>query len=180
MNLGNIVCSKYKIEEKLLENEFFQTFIISSTIGLEGLFKMTVLPNQSLEFKKELFILNEISISCPYIVGFKEIFEEKEKLCLVSYSFLGVPNLRMELDEKRRSRVTFSQEDVFQLLFQLCTVLNLLHKKGLVHGCVSPDNILVMNGVFCLIDYGISKFVDRTKNSTWNIVFEEYEFLFYI
>jgi serine/threonine protein kinase len=174
LKIGDIVCSKYKIEEKISENDFFRTFIISISdeLKLEGLYKMVAIPNPRIEIKKEIMFLNEISMHCPYILGFKDVFEEQDSLCLVSHSCLGIPNLRMELDEKRRNRAPYSQNDVLLFIYQLSTALNALHKKELIHGCISPDNILVMNGMFCLIDYGISKFIDKTKSSMWNIVFE--------
>jgi serine/threonine protein kinase len=173
MKVGDIVNSKYKIEEKISENDCFETFMVSLTVDMkmECLCKMVSVSPVYMEMKKEVLLLNDISMLCPYILGFKDIFEEKKKFCLVSHSCLGIPNLRMEIDEKRKNRIPFSQDDILLLLYQLSTALNFLHEKDLVHGCVSPDNILLMNGVFCLVDYGISKFIDRTKNSTWNIVF---------
>ena len=61
----------------------------------------------------------------------------------------------------------FSQKTIIMLTYQLISILEEIHKKGVLHRDLKPENILVGRGENCkqiyLIDFGISKIAENLK-----------------
>ncbi len=60
----------------------------------------------------------------------------------------------------------FSEEEIGKLIFEVCSGLEYLHKKGIIHNDIKPDNILIKeNGktfTYVLSDFGISTRIRKT------------------
>jgi formylglycine-generating enzyme required for sulfatase activity len=59
-----------------------------------------------------------------------------------------------------------SQEEAVKITLQVLTGLENLHEKGFVHRDLKPDNILIMNGKYCLADFGISREIKTHSKAT--------------
>ncbi|HMS41770.1 MAG TPA: WG repeat-containing protein [Pyrinomonadaceae bacterium] len=53
-----------------------------------------------------------------------------------------------------------------RIALEILTGLDNLHGKGFVHRDLKPDNILIMNGRFCLADFGISREIKTHSKAT--------------
>ncbi|CEG38642.1 camk protein kinase [Plasmopara halstedii] len=50
----------------------------------------------------------------------------------------------------------YSEQQASNTIRQLCDALQYLHRKGIVHGDIKPENVLLHNGRMCLVDFGVS------------------------
>uniref|UniRef100_H3GS53 Uncharacterized protein n=1 Tax=Phytophthora ramorum TaxID=164328 RepID=H3GS53_PHYRM len=50
----------------------------------------------------------------------------------------------------------YSERQASNTIRQLCDALQYLHRKGIVHGDIKPENILLHKGRMCLVDFGVS------------------------
>jgi serine/threonine protein kinase len=50
----------------------------------------------------------------------------------------------------------YSEQQASDTVRQLCDALQYLHRKGIVHGDIKPENILLHKGRMCLVDFGVS------------------------
>ncbi|CAI5702701.1 hypothetical protein KXD40_003071 [Peronospora effusa] len=50
----------------------------------------------------------------------------------------------------------YSERQASDTIRQLCDALQYLHRKGIVHGDIKPENILLHEGRMCLVDFGVS------------------------
>ena len=58
------------------------------------------------------------------------------------------------------SKETFTLRMALGMAFDIALALEKCHQRGVVHGDIKPENILVGNGVFKLADFGISTALD--------------------
>lgn len=64
----------------------------------------------------------------------------------------------MTLQELMEEGKTFSEKEVFHMAVELCTTLQKVHRAGIVHRDINPENIMISNdGVLKLIDFGIAR-----------------------
>ena len=48
-------------------------------------------------------------------------------------------------------------ERIAEIMFHICLGLDFVHKKGMIHRDISPDNILYFpNGTFQICDFGLA------------------------
>lgn len=75
-------------------------------------------------------------------------------LCYLCMEFADRGSLREELDARN---APFSFQDAVQLTLQLLLGLEAIHRAGIVHRDIKPDNILLTNeGVIKIADFGIA------------------------
>ena len=78
--------------------------------------------------------------------------DERRGIVLVEY--ISGTSLQEQIEEKK----TFSEEEAFCMIKDLCKVLQKVHAAGIVHRDVNPNNIMISgDGVLKLIDFGIAR-----------------------
>ncbi|KAK7396865.1 hypothetical protein VNO78_18027 [Psophocarpus tetragonolobus] len=89
------------------------------------------------------------------IVGYYSSWFENEQLYI-----------QMELCDHslsiRKCSALFTEEQALDALFQVANALRFIHKKGIAHLDVKPDNIYVKNGVYKLGDFGCATLLDSS------------------
>ena len=83
---------------------------------------------------------------------------------------LGVTFLVMELvpgrtlKEVRRAAGTLSPAEAVELVAQVASALEATHARGVVHGDVTPRNVIVRpDGMVKLVDFGIARVLDASR-----------------
>lgn len=112
-------------------------------------------------FKREAKILHQISH--PQIPKFLACFEGQGRLFLVQEYVKG-KTFSALLKQRQRQGMTFSEEEVMEWLLNLLPILEYIHKRGIIHRDISPDNIMQPDGeeLPVLIDFGVGKLTNAS------------------
>ena len=101
------------------------------------------------DFSEESTVLKKAA-DIPGIVRWKDSFLENGKVCLVM-EYLDGGSLKEYLKKHRQIPAERAEE----ILVPVMEALMHLHSRGILHGDISPDNLLFdKNGSLKLIDFG--------------------------
>ncbi len=140
-------------------NEFSNTLSESSTQSRKEFF------NNGLErFLKEARILARFSGE-PGIVDVRDFFEENNTAYIVM-EYLDGKTLKQLLEESR----TLNYEEVMRLLTPIMMSLKEIHKQGLIHRDISPDNIMIIGNKARLLDFGAARNVSAIANKSLSVM----------
>lgn len=98
----------------------------------------------------------------PQIPQFRELFQIKiqnRDLFFLVQDYVEGKTYEELLDDRRQRQLMFSESEAIQLLQQLLPVLEYIHRSGIVHRDISPDNIILRDSDRkpVLIDFGVVK-----------------------
>jgi serine/threonine protein kinase len=98
----------------------------------------------------------------PQIPQFREMFRvtiaDHELLFLVQ-DYVGGKTYQELLEERRNRGLAFSETEVTNLLLEILPVLDYIHRAGIIHRDISPDNVMLRDRDQkpVLIDFGVVK-----------------------
>ena len=114
-------------------------------------------------FKREAQILHQIAH--PQIPKFLACFEGKGRLFLVQEYVQGKTYSAI-LQERQKNNQVFRESEVIRWLMNILPILEYIHKLGIIHRDISPDNIMIMQPegqtLPVLIDFGVGKLTNIT------------------
>ena len=140
-----LALDKQRFDEPCVLKEF-----VPSATTIQGVQKSREL------FIREARILYQLQHSqIPKFLGW---FEESGRLFLVQ-EYVDGKTYATLLEERDKRGQTFSEAEVSQWLLDMLPVLDYIHKRGIVHRDIAPDNIMRPKGqtVPKLIDFGVVK-----------------------
>ena len=107
--------------------------------------------------KREIDILKKINHL--NVIKTKKIFEDSENIYIImEYCEKG------ELFDYIVKEICLSGKEASYYFYQLINGLENIHKKGLVHRDVKPENLLInKNNILKIIDFGLSNYYDGKK-----------------
>ena len=75
----------------------------------------------------------------------------------------GIPYFTMEYATSSLTDVIdkLNNEQCFDYTLQVCDGIEAIHRQGVIHRDIKPDNILLIDGVVKVADFGLGRFVDR-------------------
>ena len=117
-------------------------------------------------FEQEAKQLLELAEQYPQIPTLFDYFEQDKSLYVAKYYIEG-KNLAQEL----QAQGAFSEHQVREFLYDVLPVLQVLHKRQIVHRAIKPTNIILKKSdrKFVLIDIGISKQLADTRLTKTNL-----------
>lgn len=115
-------------------------------------------------FLKEARILARFSGEAG-VVDVRDFFEENNTAYIVMEYLDGV-NLKNYLKENG----TLTPEETIKLLAPVMASLRKIHKQGLIHRDISPDNIMVMGDSVKLLDFGAARSVSAEANKSLSVM----------
>jgi serine/threonine protein kinase len=117
---------------------------VQGTAGFEGAKKL---------FELEARQLQQLGEN-PQIPSLLAYFEENNRLYLLQ-QFIDGQNLLQELEQQG----IFSEQKIIQLLFDVLSILQVVHQQKVIHRDIKPENIIrrSIDGKLVLIDFGASK-----------------------
>ena len=98
------------------------------------------------------------------IVDIRDFFEENNTAYIVM-EYLDGQNLKTFLEYNGR----LSDKDTIELLMPVMQALQKIHKVGLIHRDISPDNIMLMEGKIKLLDFGAVRDVSGSGNKSMTV-----------
>jgi serine/threonine protein kinase len=119
--------------------------------------------NKSKElFYREAAVLQQIDH--PQIPKVRSTFEQGKRLFLVQDYAEGQTYAGL-LTDLLQEKKCFTEAEALEFLLNMLPVLEYIHKKGIVHRDISPDNIILRNSdrLPVLIDFGVVKAGISTK-----------------
>ncbi|MGK7931624.1 MAG: protein kinase [Microcystaceae cyanobacterium] len=158
-----LVCDRYQIERLLGQGGMGRTYLAIDTQNNHNLcvlkeFCPSFSEENALKKAKELF-LREAKIlqtlSHPQIPKVLGTFEEKGRLFLIQDYIAG-----QDYEEYLQNRSSgLTEAELKQFLRDILPVIAYIHKKGVIHRDIAPDNIMFSqeDGKPVLIDFGAVK-----------------------
>lgn len=102
------------------------------------------------EFWTEVDVLR-VAGKHPNIMQLRGVFETED--CWYIVQDLALDG---ELFDHLIANGAYSEKQASEAVRDLCDALHYLHRKGIVHGDIKPENILLHEGRMCLVDFGVS------------------------
>lgn len=97
--------------------------------------------------RREATVLNKLPVSAP------KLFSVDDKDMVLEMEFLDGKQLRDVL----------SIDNYVRFMRELAVMIKTLHEHGMVHGDLTTSNIMVVDDVLYLIDFGLSQFSDHVE-----------------
>lgn len=145
---------KYEIAETIND----QT-ILASFEGKKYIIKE--IPVSDTDMYKKL-----IDLDCDNVVAFYETFTDGEGFYVAEEYVEGIT-----LREKIEADGFLDDEQTRHIALQVCNGLKAVHKLGIIHRDINPNNIMITeNGTVKIIDFGISRTFKTNKNHDTEIL----------
>lgn len=171
-----IVYSAYDvlINEKVAIKEFFPSTLGTRTVTEMKDYSISVLsPEHKPSYEKSLNRFREEASKLAKfnkesgIVSVKNFFEENNTGYIVMEFVEGI-TLEQYLNDKGGK---ISYRDAISLLVPIIDSLNNVHKEGIIHRDISPDNIMITNaGKAVLIDFGASRAFESEEEQAFTVM----------
>ena len=145
---------KYLVTKRLGEGGFGEVFLADDEGIPDRQVAIKVLHSANEEDQSDLVHeMQQLSqINHPHVVSFYHHFIEEKRLHLVM-EFCA----KGSLEDRLADDGTFSELEVFEWALQLCSALSFVHRSGIVHHDIKPQNILfAADGTIKLGDFGVA------------------------
>jgi len=101
-------------------------------------------------------------LNSPYLMKSIDLKFQREKFLFLLMEYCPGNNLRHRLEQSQK----FSMHECLEIGKQICKGLSELHKLGMVHRDIKPDNIVLSEeGNIKIVDYGIMYLPDLSELS---------------
>lgn len=153
--------SNFEITEKLGEGTYSTVYrVVRRSDNETYAFKRVQLLN--LKEKEKANALTEVrllaSLNHPNVVGYKEAFfdEPSSSLCIVM-EFANDGDLLSKVNQHKKNRTRFPEQDIWSFLIQAVHGLNSLHQLHIVHRDIKSANLfLTSQGQLKIGDLNVS------------------------
>jgi serine/threonine-protein kinase len=150
VNPGACLRERYIIKRQLGQGGFGRTYLAEDMGRFREQFAikefMPVLRNTSALKKAEELFQREAAIlhqlDHPQIPRFWEIFRQEKRIFLVVDYIAGFTYKEL-LEQRLKQGYCFSEPEILELLQNLLPVLSYIHRRGVIHRDISPDNIIL-------------------------------------
>ncbi len=117
-------------------------------------------PEMKARFLREARLQAELSH--PNVVNIFDYFEQDENVFLVMEYVKG-----QSLDDMLSSRGKLSVEEVLYIADGVLQALSFMHKKGIIHRDIKPNNIMISEtGVVKVTDFGVARLISEEEGIT--------------
>ena len=176
---GTVLRQRYLIQQVLGQGGFGRTYLAldQERFSEPCVLKEFIVPyhDGTLIEKSKILFHREAStlyqIQHPQIPRFWAAFEDEQRFFLVQ-DFVDGQTYRQLLSDRKQTGKTFSEAEVLHFLNYLLPVLACIHKQGIIHRDISPENVILQTqaatqleptrplseaGLPVLIDFGAVK-----------------------
>ncbi|XP_053177262.1 serine/threonine-protein kinase Nek1-like [Scomber japonicus] len=158
--------SKYETVKEIGKGGFGRAILVKSKEdGHQYVIKEIKISRMSTEERqkaqKEVEVLS--NLSHPFIVQYKESFEERGCLYIVMDYCEGGDLFEKIRAQKGEQEQLFSEEQILDWFVQICLALKHIHDRKILHRDIKPENIfLTKDGTVQLGDFGVARVLNST------------------
>ena len=119
------------------------------------------------EFQEKVRIVKNLYKNTNHY-GFVKIFGEKVvpiNSFRLSYNYyilmeMGQRDWEKEMQMRLLNQKYYSEYELYQIIYQLVKTLSLMQKNKVSHRDVKPQNVLIMEGIYKICDFGEARIID--------------------
>eukprot|EP00743_Colponemidia_sp_Colp-15_P002605 GILK01002822.1.p1 GENE.GILK01002822.1~~GILK01002822.1.p1 ORF type:complete len:897 (-),score=171.16 GILK01002822.1:188-2878(-) len=157
--------NRYRRERVVGKGSFGEAVLVRNTDDNKQ-YIMKVIDISRMDKKQRDESLNEVRVLSamrhPYIVTYRESFQDKGSLCIVM-DFCEGGDLYSRITKKKQSGGRFTEDEVLDWFTQICLGLKHVHDKKILHRDLKTQNIFVTSsGRIKLGDFGIARVLQHT------------------
>lgn len=104
---------------------------------------------------REVYIQNYLT--SQYIINLVDVFYDDTKI----YAIMELANGGDVFDHLCEKKLT--ETNIMYLIYNISLLLNFIHGKGVIHGDIKLENVLISNNKLKLCDFGFSVFESRNR-----------------
>lgn len=147
----NLISDKYVPLEKIGEGSFGQVFKAQDkTTGKIVAIKEMISENMEL-IEGEIAVL--MTLSChPSVICIEKAYRDDNFVYIIT-DYIPGPTLTDIINMTNEQMPSYQLED---LMKQLVSAVKYIHNEGIAHKDIKPGNIILDNGKYKLIDFGLS------------------------
>lgn len=193
LQVGTVLINRYVIKKVLGQGGFGITYVaydkhIEKTVAIKEYFPCDFV-NRDTNESNQIIILKESQVEFV-ATGIKKFLKEAEILAIFQMES-GIVKVRDFFSENKTAYIvmeylegkdlrsflmtsTFEADNIINLMIPIMDSLEKIHKKGVIHCDISPDNIMYQqDGTLKLMDFGAAKLIDYTDENSISIVLKE-------
>lgn len=167
----------YHIQRMIGKGEYGIVFLGTNLSSELVCFKCTILRTFS-ELEYKIAKMDDIR-ACPNITKVFEKFEidcDPTPIIVITSDFNEGGNLLEKYDFFKKRP---SEKDVLKIIYDISNALRIIHRNGFIHRDIKPDNIMISNGNYKLIDFGLALSISGPKTKEGFVPYKSPEFLLF-
>ena len=119
--------------------------------------------------KEKKQINNEVSLirqlKHPNVISYKESFNDKDNNFNIVTIFCEGGDMYNKI--QKQNDEYFNEDQIINWMIQILLGLNYIHKNGIIHRDIKPQNIYIQNKhIICIGDFGIAKIANQIQTQT--------------
>ena len=148
-SFGKIYCSEWKKNGKKYA---MKKMILRNKIEIKKNQEQTDLVYDLIKSTKTKGVINIYGAQCIKVTSAEYHF----------YVLMELANIDWEKEIKKRkeNKDYYTEGELFDILKQLTETFSLLQKNHITHRDIKPQNVLIVNGVYKVCDFGEAKVID--------------------
>ena len=148
-SFGKIYCSEWKKNGKKYA---MKKMILRNKIEIKKNQEQTDLVYDLIKSTKTKGVINIYGAQCIKVTSAEYHF----------YVLMELANIDWEKEIKKRkeNKEYYTEGELFDILKQLTETFSLLQKNHITHRDIKPQNVLIVNGVYKVCDFGEAKVID--------------------
>ena len=148
-SFGKIYCSEWKKNRKKYA---MKKMILRNKIEIKKNQEQTDLVYDLIKSTKTKGVINIYGAQCIKVTSAEYHF----------YVLMELANIDWEKEIKKRkeNKEYYTEGELFDILKQLTETFSLLQKNHITHRDIKPQNVLIVNGVYKVCDFGEAKVID--------------------
>mmetsp|Transcript_54094 Transcript_54094/g.142495 ORF Transcript_54094/g.142495 Transcript_54094/m.142495 type:complete len:555 (+) Transcript_54094:115-1779(+) len=149
--------------KKIGEGSFGKAILVQAKDGTKLVCKMVDISKASAREQRDAMKEGQLlaSLKHPYIVRYRENFTDSGWLCILM-DFCENGDLTKKVDEARKGRKPFAEDQVLRWLTQGLLALKYIHDRHVLHRDLKPGNFFLSKNVLKMGDFGIAKVLSST------------------
>ena len=119
--------------------------------------------------KEKKQINNEVSLiknlKHPNVISYKDSFNDEDNYFNIVTTFCEGGDIYNKI--QKQNGEYFKEEQILNWMVQILLGLNYIHKNGIIHRDIKPQNIFIQNKhIICIGDFGIAKIINQIQTQT--------------